>query len=255
MPLLKVAKAGLIAIAIAALGAASASGDGALVEVNGLVLRADGGFQPQTLPRHRYAPIDFQGHVDISAKGGGRPSPLQQALIEFDRDGRLSVAGLPTCAPEAIAAASTEEARQACRGALVGTGRVGVLVSLPGGTVEASSPLTIFNGPRREGNPTAILHARFTVPATQTYAIVVPIERLTGGFRYRARLDLPPLAGGLGALSHIDVKIGRRYRADGKPRSYISARCSDNILQTHGRFQFEDGTVISGQVEKFCRSK
>jgi len=255
MPLPKLVKAGLIAISIAALGAASASGDGALVEVNDLVLRADGGFQPQTLPRRRYAPIDFQGHVDISAKGGGRPSPLQQALIDFDRDGRLTVAGLPACAPETIADASTEEARQACRGALVGTGRVDVLVSLPGGTVEASSPLTIFNGPHLESGPSAVLHARFTVPATQTYAIVVPIERLSGGFRYRAHLDLPPLAGGLGALSHIDVKIGRRYRAGGKARSYISARCRDNILQTHGRFQFEDGTVISGQVEKFCRSK
>jgi hypothetical protein len=255
MPLPKVIKAGLIAIAIAALGAASASGDGALVEVNDLVLRADGGFQPQTLPRRHFAPIDFQGHADITAKGGGRPSPLQQALIDFDRDGRLSVAGLPTCAPEAIAAASTEEARQVCRGAIVGTGRVGVLVALPGGTIEASSPLTIFNGPRLDGNSTAILHARFTVPAAQTYAIVVPIERLSGAFRYRARLDLPPLAGGLGALTHIDVKIGRRYRANGKPRSYLSARCGDNILQTHGHFQFEDGTVISGQVEKFCRSK
>jgi len=255
MPLPKVVKAGLIAIAIAALGAASANGDGALVEVNDLILRADGGFQPQTLPRRRYAPIDFQGHADISAKGGGRPSPLQQALIEFDRDGLLSVAGLPTCAPEAIAAESTEEARQTCRGAIVGTGRVGVLVTLPGGNVEASSPLTIFNGPRLEGDPTAILHAHFTVPAAQTYAIVVPIEPRSGGFRYRVRIDLPPLADGLGALTHIDAKIGRRYRAGGKPRSYISARCSDNILQTHGRFQFEDGTVISGQVEKFCRSK
>jgi hypothetical protein len=255
MPLPKLVKTGLIVISIAALAAASASGDGALVEVNDLVLRADGGFQPQTLPRRQYAPIDFQGHADITAKGGGRPSPLQQALIDFDRDGRLSVAGLPACAPETIANASTEEARQACRGALVGTGRVDALVALPGGTIKASSPLTIFNGPHLESGPSAILHARFTVPATETYAIVVPIERISGGFRYRARLDLPPLAGGLGALSHIDVKIGRHYRANGKPRSYLSARCSDNILQTHGRFQFEDGTVISGQVEKFCRSK
>jgi hypothetical protein len=255
MSLRKVARGGLLTIAIAALAAASASGEGALVEVNGLVLRADGGFQPQTLPRRHYVPIDFQGHADISAKGGGRPSPLQQALIDFDRDGRLSVAGLPTCAPEAIANASSEEARRICGSALVGSGRVDALVSLPGGTVKASSPLTIFNGPRLASGPSAVLHARFTVPATETYAIVVPIERLSGSFRYRARLDLPPLAGGLGALTHIEVKIGRRYRAGGKPRSYVSARCSDGILQTHGRFRFEDGTVISGQVEKFCRSK
>jgi hypothetical protein len=255
MSLPKVARVGILALALAALAAATANGDGALVEVNGLVLRADGGFQPQTLPRRHFAPIDFQGHVDIAAKGGGMPSPLQQALIEFDRDGRLSFAGLPTCAAEAIANASTEEARRACRGAIVGTGHIAALVALPGGIVKASSALTIFNGPHLKGDPTAILHAQFTVPATQTYAIVVPIERRAGAFRYRARIDLPPLAGGLGALTHIDAKIDRRYRVDGKPRSYISARCSDNILQTHGTFSFEDGTVISGQVEKFCRSK
>ena len=255
MSLPKVARACLLTIAIGALVAASASGDGAVVEVNGLVLRADGGFQPQTLPRRRYAPIDFQGHVDIRAKNGSRPSPLQQALIDFDRDGRLSVSGLPTCPPEAIANASSEEARRICRGALVGTGRIDALVNLPTGAVKVSSPLTIFNGPHLENGPSAVLHARFTVPATETYAILVPIETLAGGFRYRARLDLPALAGGLGALTHIDVTIGRRYRAGGKVRSYASARCSDNILQTHGRFQFEDGTVISGLVEKFCRSK
>jgi hypothetical protein len=244
----------LPALLALALTAASA-GAGALVEVNDIVLRADGGFQPQTLPRQRYAPIEFRGHVDIVAKGGGRPSPLQQALIDFDRDGRLDVSGLPTCAAEAVAQASTAEARRICRGAVVGTGRVEALVSLAAGSIRVGSPLTIFNGPRLGAGPTAVLHLRMTVPATRTYAIVVPIERLSGGFRYRARLDLPPLADGLGALTHIDVRIGRRYRAGGREHSYVSARCSDNVLQTHGRFSFEDGTVISGLVEKYCHDE
>ncbi|HSS43310.1 MAG TPA: hypothetical protein VLK37_12270 [Solirubrobacterales bacterium] len=242
-------------MAIAAVAFLGGSASGALVEVENLVLRADGGFQPQALPRHRFAPIDFQGHVDLSAKGGGKPSPLRQALIDFDRDGRLSVAGLPTCSPEAIDEATTEEARRICRGAIVGTGHVEALVSLESGEVRARSDLTVFNGPRLGGLPTAVLHARTTVPATQTYAIVVPIEQRRGAFRYRARLDVPPLAGGLGAITHVDVKIGRRYQAGGKQRSYASARCSDNVLQTHGRFSFEDGTVIDGLVEKFCFSK
>lgn len=241
--------------AIATLAIAAGSASGALVEVEDLVLRADGGFQPQSLPRHRFAPIDFQGHVDLSARGGGKPSPLRQALIDFDRDGRLTVAGLPTCSPEAIGEATTEEARRICRGAIVGTGHVEALVSLAGGDVPARSDLTIFNGPRVGGLPSAVFHARFTVPGTQTYAIVVPIEKQPGQFRYRARLELPPLAAGYGALTHIDAKIGRRYRAGGKRRSYASARCSDNILQTHGRFTFEDGTVIDGLVEKYCHSK
>jgi hypothetical protein len=231
------------------------SANGALVEVDNLVLRADGGFRPQALPRHQFAPIDFQGHVDLSAKGGGKPSPLRQAVIDFDRDGRLSVAGLPTCSPDAIDEATTEEARRICKSAIVGTGHIEAVISLSSGEVKARSDLTIFNGPPLNGMPTAVLHARTTVPATQTYAIVVPIEQRRGGFRYRVRLDVPPIAGGLGALTHVDVKVGRRYRAGGKQRSYASARCSDNILQTHGRFSFEDGTIIDGLVEKYCHSK
>src|SRR4051812_34375376 len=255
MPLAKVARAGMLALAAAALTAGSAAGDASVVEVDNLILRADGGFRPQSLPKRRFAPIEFQGHVEISARRGGAPPALQQALIDFDRDGRLEVTGLPTCAAETIAQASTEEARSACRGAIVGTGHVGAIVSLPSGPVPVSSPLTIFNGPRLATGPSVVLHARITVPATETYVVVAPIERIRGGFGYRVRLDLPPLAGGLGALTHVDAKIGRRYRAAGRSRSYVSARCSDNVLQTRGHFTFADGTVISGLVEKYCHDK
>lgn len=233
--------------------AAAGSAGGAVVVINNLILKADGGFQPQSLPRASYAPIEFQGRVDIAARSGPWPSPLRQALIDFDRDGRLSVAGLPTCAPETIGAVDSKEARAICRGAIVGTGNIEVLISQGSGAVEARAPLSIFNGPRTlDGLPTAVLHARLS---SQTYAIVVPIERRRGEFRYRARLDVPPLLGGAAAISHVDVEIGRRYRAGGKARSYVSARCSDNILRTHGRFTFEDGTIIDGSVEKYCHSK
>jgi hypothetical protein len=251
----KVAAALVLALALAALAATSAAGEGAVVEVDDVVLRADGGFEPQTLPKRRFAPIDFQGHLDISPRRG-RPLPaLQQALIDFDRDGRLSVAGLPTCAPESIAEEGTAEARRTCRGAIVGTGHVAAGISLLGAFVQTRVPLTIFNGPRLATGPSVVLHARTLIPLPETYAILVPIERLRGPFRYRARIELPPLAGGLGVLTHIDARIGRRYSAGGRSRSYVSARCSDNVLQTHGDFTFADGTVISGVVEKYCNDK
>jgi hypothetical protein len=227
----------------------------AVVEVDNLVLRADGGFRPRQLPRAGFAPIEFQGFVDFAAKDGGAPAPLTQAVIDFDRDGRLNVAGLPTCAPQQVAQASTEEARRICAGAIVGTGHVDALVTLESGTFQASSPLTIFNGPALEGKPTAVLHARTTVPGTQTYAILVPIERRRGRYRYRATLDVPPIAAGFGAITHIEVKIARRFSFGGKRRSYVSARCSDGVLQTRGRFTFADGVVVEGAVEKFCRAR
>lgn len=246
------------ALAACALGAlvfvGGASGGGALVEVNNLILRADGSFQPRQLPKSTYTPIGFEGHARISSKDGSKPVPLRQVIVDFDRDGRLSVAGLPTCPPERIANASTEEARSLCAGAIVGGGRIEATISLSTGPVEASSPLTVFNGPPLDGRPTAILHARTTVPGTQTYAIQVPIERRRGEFRYRATLDVPLIAAGFGSLTFVEVKLNRRYRAGGVERSYVSARCSDSILRTHGRFTFEDGTVIDGAVEKFCRA-
>lgn len=253
MPFTGLKRIGLLALLAAMALAGTATG--ALVEVDDVVLRADGGFQPQTLPRQRYAPIEFHGRVDVSGRNGRAVPPLQQALISFDRDGRLSVAGLPTCAPDSIDEAGTARARAACRGAIVGTGHVGARISLAGGSVAARSDLTVFNGPRLGGVPTAVLHARLTAPVTETYAIVVPIERRGGGFRYRARIDLPPIAGGAGAITHVDVEIDRRYRSGGRERSYASARCSDNILETHGRFTFGGGTIIDGLVEKFCRSE
>ena len=226
----------------------------ATVEYENLVLHADGGFAPRTLPRKQFAPIDFKGHVDILAKAGGRPSALRKVVLDFDHDGKLDSAGLPTCPPERIAQASTEEARRLCKGAIVGSGRIDALISLASGPVPASSPLTLFNGPPLGGQPTVVLHARTTVPGTQTFAILVPIERRHGEYGYRATLEVPPIAAGLGSITHVNVEIGRRF-GPGNRRSYVAARCSDNILRTRGRFSFEDGIVIDGNVEKFCRDK
>jgi hypothetical protein len=251
VPLSRLKRAGLLALL--AVTAVAGTATGALVEVDNVVLRADGGFQPQTLPRHRYAPIEFHGRIDISGRGERTVPVLNQALIDFDRDGRLSVAGLPVCQPELIDDPSVQAVRGTCGAAIVGTGSIEALISSPTGeSVRARSPLTIFNGPRLGGLPTAVLHARL---GAEAYVVVVPIEQRRGGFRYRARIDVPPIAGGTGVITHVDVEIGRRYRAGGRERSYTSARCSDNILETHGRFTFEDGTIIDGLVEKFCRSK
>jgi hypothetical protein len=229
--------------------------EAAVVKVENIVLRADGGFQPRYLPRRRFAPIDFRGSVDITARSGGQPAALEQAVIDFDRDGRLSAGGLPTCAAEEVSGDSPAQARAACPGAIVGGGRVQARIALPTGPITASSPLTIFNGSPEAGHPTVVLHAQMTVPATQTFAIVVPIERRRGAFRYRATLDLPAIAGGLGAITEVKVKVGRRFSVGGQRRSYVSAHCSDGVLSTHGRFTFADGTIVDGAVEKFCRAR
>ena len=239
------------AVAVCLLLAAGASA--ALVKVGPLVLRADGGFAPRTLPRHTYAPIHFQGHASIASTVPGPPPALQQAIIEFDRDGRLTTVGLPTCSPIRLAGTTPEEARRMCQSSIVGVGHVSAEVALPGvAPIEETSPLTLFNGPRVGGNPTVIFHAQGTYPGTETYVVVMPIEPLRGAYAYRTTLNVPPIAAGHGSLTHVDVKIGKQYSFHGTPRSYTAARCSDGVLATKGQFTFSDGTIIYGAVEKPC---
>jgi hypothetical protein len=243
---------GALVVCVLCTGAANA----ALVRIENLILTADGGFTPRLLPQRAFAPIEFEAHADMKAVDGGIPPAVQRVVLDFDRDGRLSAAGLPTCDPAALEEATPPAARARCPGAVVGSGRVEALIALGGGPpAKVGSPLTIFNGPRQEGHATAILHARTAVPSVQTFVITVPISRRRGEFRYRAAVDVPPIAGGLGAISHVDATIGRRYRFEGSRRSYASARCSDGILRTHGRLTFADTTIIDGTIEKACTAR
>ena len=121
-----------------------------------------------------------------------------------------------------------------------------------GASVVIASPLSLFNGPRQDGRPTVVGHARTEFPKPQTYVVQVPIERRHGAFAYRATIDVPELAEGLASVTHADATIGRRYRAGGVERSYTSARCSDGVLETRGRLEFADGTVIEGSVFRAC---
>ncbi|HEU5142516.1 MAG TPA: hypothetical protein VFU04_05100, partial [Solirubrobacterales bacterium] len=198
----------------------------------------------------------FQGRAEITTTDGTVPPALRRIRLDFDRDGRLQTAGLPTCAPSAIDAATPEQARQTCAGALVGRGNVEAIVALPGQErVVVASPLSLFNGTRQNGHATVLAHAQTTFPSLETYVVVIPVERRSGGFSYRATFDIPEIAAGYGALTHVDAKIGRRYRSGGRERSYISARCSDGILQTNGYASFADGTIISGTLFKGCQAR
>ena len=226
--------------------------DAALVRVGRVVVRADGGYSPTTLPRNKHVPIRFHGWADISSTDSAPPPALRSVVIDFDRAGRLMTSGLPVCRPAQIEGTTPNGARRKCADALVGTGSVAALVTLPGAPVNVRSPLSIFNGPRIGGKPTVIGHAQSTIPKPETYVVVVPIERRKGAFGYRATVELPEIQGGMGILSHIEAQIGKSYKSKDSRRSYVSARCADGVFETRGRFTFDDATVIEGSVYKAC---
>lgn len=246
---------GVLLIACGGLLAFSVGGaNAALVKVGNLVLRADGGFTPSSLPRHSYAPIDFKGYASITNTQGGAPTALQEAVIDFDRDGKLETRGIPICPMRKVARATTQQARKRCADSIVGTGHVDAILNLEKGPIRGRVKATLFNAPRKGGNPTVIGHAFSNVPSPRTYTAVIPIERRHGPYSYRARFDVPKIAAE-GVLTRVDVRVGLRYEFKGTERSYASARCTSGVLRTHGRFTFVDGIIIDGSIEKPCTQK
>lgn len=245
--------AALLGVGGCLLALVAAGSNAAIVKFGNLVLTADGGFSPHVLPRHRHAPIEIDGHADIRSRNGGPPPRLEQAVLDFDRDGLLSTRGLGVCPPARIERSSVAAARRKCKSALVGTGTVAATVLVEGRWLRVRAPLSLFNGPKPAGALASVVaHAQPISLPGEIYVVTIPIEKTRGDYGYRATIEVPEIFNGTGVLTHVDAKIARRYRAGGRERSYVSARCSDGSLAVHGRFSFDDGTVIDGAVEKFC---
>jgi hypothetical protein len=231
----------------------AAGSNAAIIKYGDLVLTADGEFSPHTLPRHRHAPVTIESRAGISGRNGAPPPKLEQAILDFDRDGLLTTKGLGVCPPSRIEQAGVAAARRICKGALVGTGTVSATVLIEGRWIKVKAPLSLFNGPKPAGAVASVVaHAQPTSLPGEIYVVTIPIVKTSGAYGYEATVEVPEIFNTSGVLTHVEAKIARRFRAGGRERSYISARCSDGSLEVHGHFTFEEGTVVDGAVEKYC---
>lgn len=246
-----------IGVAVLALALAAASASAIRLELGNLVVSADGGFSPTTLPKRGSAPIVLHGFGKISTRDGAPPPVLEEVAIWFDKHGAVETRGLPVCTPAKLAATTTAGARRQCPGAIVGKGVGKGIVVFPEQTpIPASSPITLFNGPPKDGNPTVLAHAYLTVPAPTTYLVQIEIQRVhEGRYGFKAVVEIPKIAGGYGIPLYARMKIGREWRYKGRTLSYANAGCPDGRLQAKGQFTFKDGTFLQGSVFKTCKGR
>lgn len=227
------------------------------LEVGNIVVVTDGGFTPTTLPKKGFAPIKLYGHGKISTKDGTTPPVLETITIWFDRNGEVETRGLPICTPGKLAATTTAAARKLCPGAIVGTGFGKAVVNFPDSRpIPASSPITIFNGARKNGNPTVLAHAHLTVPAPTTFVVPIEIQRINNGrYGFKTVAKIPEIAGGAGTPLYGRLRIGREWTYKGERLSYANAGCPDGRLQAKGSFGFKDGTVLQGTLFSPCKGR
>ncbi len=247
----------LVVVALAALTVLTAVGTAQAIRLRAgnIIIIADGGFAPTKLPRHKNAPITIHGGGKIKTVTGELPPILETIDIEYDRHGAVDTKGLPVCRQGQLEATTVEQARKKCGKAIVGRGKGSAIVKFPEqAPIPASSPITIFNGPKKHGNPTVLAHAYLKYPVVTTFIVPVVIEKIHKGiYGYRTKGRIPKIANGAGVPIKGFLKIGKKWTFKGKRHSYISARCENGRLQARGKFRFKDGTYLSGTFLRPCQ--
>jgi hypothetical protein len=248
-----------LALAFLLLGAGLAQAE--LSQDGNVRISFSGGFSPRSLPRDRPAPVTVDIKGAIGTTDGSHPPPLRRIEIALNRNGKLSTQGLPACSGPQLQSTSTETALERCGPSLVGTGHFGADVQLPTVTpLSARGRMLAFFG-RNHGKPALLLHLYGTTPVRVTFVLPLAItHRAKGLFGTVLAAKIPTLAGGLGSVTEIDLRIGRNYTYRGQPRSFISASCAAPegfpgavFSLAHGSFYFADGKKIDTTLARNCR--
>jgi len=225
-----------------------------ILHAGDLIVEADGGFSPKALPKHEDAPISLWGSGKASTESGELPPIVDTLTVEFDRHGHVDTTGLEVCTASKLQSTTVPAARKACPNAIVGKGSGSAIVQFPEqAPIPISSPITIFNGPKKHGEPTVLAHAYVTVPVPTTFIVPVVIEKIHKGvYGYRTEAKIPKIAGGYGHPISGSLKIKRDWTVGKTSHSYVNARCETGHLQARARVTFKDGTFLSGTFLRPC---
>lgn len=247
---------GLTAFAFASVAGAARSNEKVHLRVGDILILGHGGFKPELLPKHHDAPIKLYGGGKVSTLSGDLPPILDTIEFEFDKHGHVDTTGIEVCTAGKLQATDVPAARRACPHAIVGKGFGRATVAFPEQNyIPVSSPITAFNGPKKNGNDTILFHAFTTVPVATTFIVPVVIEKIHNGiYGYRVKAKIPKIAGGYGHPISGRLTVDRKTRVKGKLHSYVNARCELGRLQARGKFVFKDGTRLAGTFLRACKA-
>jgi hypothetical protein len=243
------------------LAAASAKDGPALAQKGDLRVAVEGAFAPRALPRRGAAPISVRVGGRIFAVNDGELPQLKTMRIEFNRNGRMQVAGLPACRGERIRIASSARALATCRPALLGTGSFAANVVLAGqDPYPTRGRLLLFNA-GSDRRPALIGHIYAAKPFATSF--LIPFRVSKGGrgtFGTTITASLPQALGNWGYVTAIELKMFRTYRYRGARRSFLSAGCPAPagfpgavFPLARTSFGFAGGTELGATLTRSCR--
>jgi hypothetical protein len=251
--------------AVLSLGvAAVASAVQTTLRAGNLIVTFGGSSSPKKLPKNAYAPMTANVFGKIKTSDGTHPSAFREAIVDFDKDVKINVKGLPVCKASDLEARNTKAALQVCGDTELGTGNAHAEIAFPEqAPIKVASPLKVFNGGEKGGKITLLIHTFITVPAPTAIVTDVTITRNGSGIHSVAKI--PVIAGGSGSALDFSFKIGKKYNYGGKQLSYIEGKCPDGVFKVNAKkvlFKNEadtpgvgSSTVLKGSLAVPCTPK
>jgi hypothetical protein len=218
---------------------------------------------PKRLPREGSAPIAVSVGWKIDTTDGTPAPTLKTLTIAINKEGRFDTQGLPTCPYAKIQPATTQRALSNCKQALVGRGTFSAEISLEGQEAESyevTGQLLVFNGSQGKKS---VLFGQIYAARPFATSFVIPFalsEKRGGDYGTTLEAKLPAALRSWGNLTGIQMRLSRRYGANGRRHSFISAGCpapkgfslaSFKLARTS--FDFTGGKTLSSTVEGDCR--
>lgn len=238
--------------------AAAAGNEGPISTVVSNEFFIDGGFAPKALSKTEPAPISWLLSEETQEPDGGHPPALRELTLELDQAIEVDTDGIPACPQKRLGdGTGTTAALQACRPSLIGEGEAVVQVAHPeGDLVNLHSRLLVFNGGKRDGRTTLLVHAHFADPVAA--ALVVPVKiakHPSGPFGSQALVRIPRIAEGYGSITRFDLRTFKNVEVDGARLHPVRATCAAGKLRMLGAARFEDGTKAQAEVIRACTGK
>lgn len=252
-------RAGITATVVAIALVATALAQAEVRQLGDLRVSFNGAFAPQALPRDRPVPVTLSIQGRISTTDGSHPPALRRFELEFNRAGKVSNVGLPTCSGPQLQSTTSAKALDACRPALVGKGTFAADVTASENPIPASGRILVFNT-ERNGKPALLLHLYGTIPIQVTIVLPLAIQRQAKGqFGTKMVTPVPKLAGGIAAITQLSLDIGRTYSYRGQRRGYVSASCAApagfpgaTFSFARASFHFADERTLTTTLTRSC---
>lgn len=250
----------LFTAALLALSGGAAAAHAELAQNGNIRIAFSGGIFPIRLPRSGSASVSVRMGGKISTTDKSTPPELKTIEFDINRHGVIQTAGLPTCSIHELESISSNAARRACGGALVGHGNVTSRVALPGqGAFATNGPLLAFNG-KLGGRPAILAQVSSKEPLPLTYVIPFQIRKARGEYGTSLVAQMPPIASHYGYISAFDLTLGRQAATHGRGPAYASASCPTPsgfsgaaFAFAKASYSFADGRTVSSVLERECK--